>query len=179
MTNESGPGVLPAGVRTISLACHVHDRGTLTEIYRQDWWPHGPARQWNLVTSPARVLRGMHVHLSSAEYYVLIAGTALVGYRDVRPGSPTLGATSLVELGGGRPLALLAPPGLVHGVYSADPITLLVGTTGVRDPSAEAGCHWRDPNLGIPWPFETAVVSAQDEALGTLQDLLAFVPNYS
>jgi dTDP-4-dehydrorhamnose 3,5-epimerase len=82
-------GTLPSGVRTIDLTCLVHDRGSLTEIYRQDWWLHGPARQWNLVTSPAGVLRGIHVHLQSAEFYALVAGKALVGYRDVRPDSPT------------------------------------------------------------------------------------------
>jgi dTDP-4-dehydrorhamnose 3,5-epimerase-like enzyme len=73
----------------------------------------------------------------------------------------------------------VAPPGLAHGLYSIDPITLLVGTTGVRDNAAEVGCHWRDPSLGIPWPFETAIVSAQDDALGALQDVLTHVPSYS
>ncbi len=171
-------GTLPAGVSTFELTRHLHDRGSLTEIYRQEWFPFGAAVQWNLVTSPSGVLRGIHVHLRSAEYYAVVAGRALVGYRDLRPGSPTLGATALVEVGGSEPVALLAPRGLAHGVYSITPITLLVGTTCVRDPAAEAGCHWRDPDLGIPWPFQTAIVSAQDAALGRLNELLARVPSF-
>jgi dTDP-4-dehydrorhamnose 3,5-epimerase-like enzyme len=63
-------------------------------------------------------------------------------------------------------------------VYSVDPITLLVGTSDVRDAAAEAGCHWRDPELGIPWPFATAIVSAQDGGLGRLRDVLGSVPSY-
>jgi dTDP-4-dehydrorhamnose 3,5-epimerase len=171
-------GVLPTGVRAFDLGCLVHERGSLTEIYRQDWWPHGPARQWNLVTSARGVLRGIHIHLRDAEYYALVAGKALIGYRDVRPGSPTHGAVALVELAASRPVALAAPPGLAHGVYCLEPFTLLVGTTGERDQGAEAGCHWRDPDLEIPWPFETAIVSAQDDALGCLRDVLGSVPRY-
>ena len=171
-------GTLPEGVSSFELTRHVHDRGSLTEIYREGWFPFGAAVQWNLVTSPAGVLRGIHVHLRSAEYYALVAGRALVGYRDLRPGSPTLGAAALVEIGGSEPVALVAPCGLAHGVYSTTPITLLVGTTSVRDPAAEAGCHWRDPDLAIPWPFETAIVSAQDAELGRLRDLLALVPSF-
>jgi dTDP-4-dehydrorhamnose 3,5-epimerase len=171
-------GTIPAGVIGFPLVRHAHDRGTLMEIYRQDWWPHGAARQWNLVTSPAGVMRGIHVHLASDEIYALVDGCALVGYHDLRAGSPTHGASAVLEIGGAGPMGLVAPRGLAHGVYSAEPFTLLVGTTTTRDPAAETGCHWRDPDLRIPWPFDTAVVSAQDGALGRLRDLLAVVPPY-
>jgi dTDP-4-dehydrorhamnose 3,5-epimerase-like enzyme len=166
-------GTLPHGVRIHDLACLRHDRGSLTEIFRQDGWPHGPARQWNLVTSGPGVLRGIHVHTIAAEYYVLVSGRVLVGYQDIRPGSPTFGQSALVELGGPDPVAILAPPGLAHGVYGVEAFTLLVGTTTVWDPAGELGCHWKDPALEIPWPFETAVVSSQDAARGRFQDLLA------
>jgi dTDP-4-dehydrorhamnose 3,5-epimerase len=166
-------GTLPHGVRIHDLACLRHERGSLTELFRQDWWPHGPARQWNLVTSGAGVLRGIHVHTIAAEYYVLVSGRVLLGYQDIRPGSPTSGRSALVELGGPGPAAILAPPGLAHGVYGVEAFTLLVGTTTVWDPACELGCHWKDPELEIPWPFETAVVSSQDAARGRFQDLLA------
>ena len=166
-------GTLPHGVRIHDLACLQHDRGSLTEIFRQDWWPHGPARQWNLVTSGAGILRGIHVHTIAAECYVLVSGRVLVGYQDIRPGSPTFGRSALVELGGHGPVAIVAPAGLAHGVYGVEAFTLLVGTTTVWDPASERGCHWKDPGLEIPWPFETAVVSREDDARGSLQDLLA------
>jgi dTDP-4-dehydrorhamnose 3,5-epimerase len=166
-------GTLPHGVRIHDLSRLEHDRGSLTEIFRQDWWPHGPAKQWNLVTSKAGVLRGIHLHTHAAEYYVLASGRVLVGYQDIRPGSPTQGGSAIVELGGHGPVAIAAPPGLAHGVYGVEAFTLLVGTTTVWDPAAELGCHWKDPGLEIPWPFETAIVSSQDAARGGLQDLLA------
>ena len=171
-------GTLPVGVRVFDLQRASHDRGTLTEIYRQDWWPHGPARQWNLVTSPAGVLRGIHVHTKSAEYYALVGGAALVGYRDLRPGSPTEGRTAIVELQGPQPQAIVAPPWIAHGIYSLEPLTLLVGTSATWDPHSELGCSWQDPALQIAWPFEKAVVSSQDAARGPLRDLLHRVPPY-
>lgn len=169
-------GTLPAGVRVLDLAGHADDRGRLTELYRQEWWPHGPARQWNLVTSRPGVMRGVHVHTRAAEYYALLEGRAIVGYRDVRRGSPTLGQTAVVEILSGA--VIMAPPGLAHGVYAREAFTLLVGTTTVHDPAAELGCHWHDPDLGIPWPFATAVVSEQDASRGRLADLLPLVPGY-
>ena len=171
-------GTLPRGVRTFDLACLTHERGSLTEVYREGWWPHGPARQWNLVTSPAGVMRGIHVHTRGAEYYALVSGRALVGYRDIRPGSPTLGCTALVEIGGATPAAIVAPAGLAHGIYSLDDLTLLVGMTAPWDPASELGCHWKDPELAIPWPFEAAIVSSHDASLGRLRDLLDSVPSY-
>jgi dTDP-4-dehydrorhamnose 3,5-epimerase-like enzyme len=169
-------GTLPAGVRILDLAGHADGRGRLTELYRQDWWPLGPARQWNLVTSRCGVMRGVHVHTRAAEYYALLEGRAIVGYRDVRRGSPTLGQTAVVEILSGS--VIIAPPGLAHGVYARDAYTLLVGTTTVHDPAAELGCHWQDPDLRIPWPFAAAVVSRQDASRGRLADLLPLVPAY-
>ena len=171
-------GRLPAGVRIRDLPCLTHDRGSLTEIYRQDWWPHGAACQWNLVTSPAGVLRGIHVHTNGSEYYALVSGRALVGYQDIRPGSPTLGQAALIEVGGAGPVSIVAPPGLAHGVYGLEAFTLLVGTTAMWDPASELGCHWKDPGLEIPWPFETAVVSSHDASLGGLRGLLSSAPQY-
>ena len=103
---------------------------------------------------------------------------ALVGYQDLRPGSPTMGCTALVELRGPGPQAIVAPPWIAHGVYCLEPLTLLVGTDATWDRAAELGCHWRDPELQIPWPFETAVLSSQDASLGRLRDILGSVPRY-
>jgi dTDP-4-dehydrorhamnose 3,5-epimerase-like enzyme len=169
-------GTLPAGVKILDLTGHADDRGRLTELYRQEWWPHGPARQWNFVTSRPGVMRGVHVHTRAAEYYALLEGRVVVGYRDVRRGSPTHGRTALVDVRSGS--VIMAPPGLAHGVYAREAFTLLVGTTTVRDPAAELGCHWQDPDLEIPWPFATAAVSRQDASLGRLAELLALVPAY-
>ncbi len=171
-------GILPDGVRIFDLAGHGDVRGRLTEIYREDWWPYGAARQWNHVASRAGVMRGVHVHTRAAEYYVLLGGRVVVGYRDVRRGSPTRGRTALVELGAAGPGVIAAPPGLAHGVYAVEAFTLLVGTTTVRDDAAELGCHWKDPDLEIPWPFTTAIVSRRDASLGRLADVLPLAPPF-
>src|SRR5260221_10921145 len=171
-------GRLRAGVRIRGWACLTQDRGSLPGISRQDWWPQGAAGQGNLAPSPAGVLRGIHVHTNGSEYYALVSGRALVGYQDIRPGSPTLGQAALIEVGGAGPVSIVAPPGLAHGVYGLEAFTLLVGTTAMWDPASELGCHWKDPGLEIPWPFETAFVSSHDASLGGLRGLLSSAPQY-
>jgi dTDP-4-dehydrorhamnose 3,5-epimerase len=157
------------------------NRGSLAEAFRQEW-VHAPSLpvQWNVVTSGAGVLRGMHVHLGYHEYYVVLQGRLTIGYRDTRRGSPTLGATALVEVSGGDEglSAVAAPPGLVHGIYAHEATTLLTAMTRTWDLAQELGCHWRDPALGIPWPFESAIISDRDDALPPLADILHRVPAF-
>ena len=57
---------LPAGVVVRPLESHVDDRGTFTELYRQEWATGVSPIQWNAVRSDGGVLRGVHVHLPSS-----------------------------------------------------------------------------------------------------------------
>jgi dTDP-4-dehydrorhamnose 3,5-epimerase len=171
-------GQLAHGVRLHALPRFEDWRGSLAELFRAEWWPWPAPVQWNLVTSEAGVMRGVHVHVGYAEYYVLIRGRSLVGYQDVRSGSPTLGATAIVESRAEAPCAIMGPPGLAHAIYCSEASTLLVGTTATWDPATELGCHWRDPDLRIAWPFETARLSERDAALPPLSEILPRIPPF-
>jgi dTDP-4-dehydrorhamnose 3,5-epimerase len=172
-------GRLPHGVRLRPLAPHRDDRGTLTEVFRASW-PTGVApAQWNCVESAAAVMRGVHIHLGYDEYYVLLRGRTTIGYRDVRRGSPTEGAVALVEVAGTEPCAVIAPPGIAHGIYFHEPSLLLVGVTREWDLANELGCHWRDDALEIPWPVREARLSARDAALPPLREVIARVPAFA
>jgi dTDP-4-dehydrorhamnose 3,5-epimerase len=175
-------GILPAGVSARALPLLADFRGSLVEVFRQTWVAApNPPLQWNIVTSGPGVMRGMHVHLGYHEYYVVMQGRTTIGYRDTRPGSPTEHTTALVEVSAGEDAlaAVSAPPGIVHGIYTHEPTILLTAMTRYWDLAQELGCHWRDPALGIAWPFEAAQASERDEALPPLADIQHLVPPYS
>lgn len=170
--------VLADGMRLVPLPTFPDDRGRLTEVFRQSWDPGLRPMQWNLVRSEGGVMRGMHVHLCLTEWYVLVQGTLLVGWRDVRQGSPTQELVGVTTLDAQQPSALASPTGICHGLFAPGPAVLLIGTTAEWDPANELGCHWQDPELEIPWPTMQARVSARDEAQPSLASLRALVPPY-
>ncbi len=163
---------LPAGTRLIPLTLHADDRGGLVELFRREWDGGVEPVQWNFVSSRAGVLRGVHVHRWHEDYLVVPAGHAVVGLRDIRPGSPTNGLATFVELDGERPAALVIPTGVAHGFYFPVPSTFVYGVTKYFDPHDELGCHWADPDLGLTWPAVPTLVSPRDRALPPLRDLL-------
>ena len=46
-------------VKNIPLVAHPDSRGTLTELFRQEWFDGPCPLQWNMVQSEANVLRGV------------------------------------------------------------------------------------------------------------------------
>jgi dTDP-4-dehydrorhamnose 3,5-epimerase len=162
---------LPAGCELRELAPHEDDRGTFTEMFRDEWHTGVAPVQWNYVRSAANVLRGVHVHLQHADYLVLVDGRASVGLRDLRPGYDSRECT--VEMSGDRPLALSIPPGVAHGFYFHASSIHVYAVSHAWDPADELGCRWDDPDLGIPWPRATPALSERDEGLPSLHTLVA------
>ena len=80
---------LPQGVTLSVLKTHADPRGTLTEIFREDWAAGFSPRQWNVSHSHANVLRGLHLHLRHQDYLVLLQGRMSIALYDARPASPT------------------------------------------------------------------------------------------
>jgi dTDP-4-dehydrorhamnose 3,5-epimerase len=171
-------GRLADGIRVRPLLARPDDRGSLTEVFRQSWKGGGTPVQWNVVASEPRVLRGVHVHLGYDEAYVLLRGRLTVGYRDVRPGSPTEGAVALVEVRGAAPCVVFVPPGVAHGLLFHEPSLLLIGVTEYWDLKNELGCHWLDPDLAIPWPRKDVRLSSRDASLPPLRTVLPRVPRW-
>jgi len=172
------PGDLCEGQRLWPLTTFSDDRGSLTELFRYEWATGVAPVQWNCVVSEPGIMRGVHIHLGYWEYYVLLRGHTTIGFRDVRRGSPTEGRVGLVESSGDRLCALITPPGIAHGIYFHEPSVLLVGTTVSWSPRNELGCHWADPDLGIPWPVTDARVSERDDAWPRLHALATQLPSW-
>ncbi len=164
------PGVL-SGVERISLSPHRDERGTFTEVFRKSWDTDVIPAQWNVVSSRANVLRGVHAHRRHADYLLLISGRATVGVHDLRDDSPTNGQGVAIELTAERPEALVIPTGVAHGFYFHDPSIHVYAVSHEWDPADELGCSWNDPGLGIDWPCLDPLLSERDEMLGPLKEL--------
>lgn len=165
-------GSVPHDVRLSPLEPHRDDRGTFTELYREEWGTGVDPVQWNAVHTEAGVLRGVHVHPRHDDYLTVVRGRATVGLRDLREGSPSEGAAACVELCAERPTAISIPHGVAHGFYFHEPSTHIYAVSHYWDMADELGCRWDDPQLGMPWPQREARISPRDEALPPLESLL-------
>jgi dTDP-4-dehydrorhamnose 3,5-epimerase len=166
---------LPPGVRIRPLEPHHDRRGWLVEAFRESWEPGVEGAQVNITWSRARTLRGSHVHGNHTDQFVLASGHAAVGIRDVRKRSPTFGVTALVELSSESPSAMTVPPGVLHGLYFPVDSILVTVESRAYDPEEEVRCRWNDPELQIPWPFCSPILSDADLAAQSYRDMMAAI----
>jgi len=166
------PAVLPAGFQLRGLEGHSDPRGSFTEVFRESWWPGVAPVQWSVVRSASGTLRGLHVHVVHQDVYILADGSATLGLRDVRAGSPTEGVATTVRLTGAELQVAVIPHGVLHGVVFDEPSLLFVGVTAYYDPADDFACRWSDPALGIAWPSEPTLISERDAAAPSLSAVL-------
>jgi dTDP-4-dehydrorhamnose 3,5-epimerase len=168
----SVPSSLPDGVTLRPLVQHGDHRGSLSELFRQEWTTGIVPVQWTLSKSRPGVLRGIHVHAHHMDYLVVIDGHVTVGLRDLRPESPTADRAIAFSLRGDELTALTIPPGVAHGLLFHEAATYVLATDEAWTPSDDLGCHWADPALGIDWPMTPTLISERDTALPPLRKLL-------
>lgn len=170
---------LPHGVALHPFTVHADERGTLSEIFRDEWPTGVRPLQWNFVRSAPGVLRGVHLHVHHTDYLIVLEGCATIGLVDLRPGSPTERLATTVDLVGSEPRAIVIPPGVAHGFYFDVPSLHLYAVDHYWSPADELGCRYDDPGLGLRWPATPKLVSERDRALPPLDDLLRQVPRFA
>lgn len=153
---------LPSGFRLTRLERHLDSRGTFTELYRQSWDAGIRPVQWNVVSSRAGVVRGVHTHVRHDDYLSVVAGRVLVGFRDLRRGSPTFQMTGTFPLGPENSVAVTIPRGVAHGFLFLEPSVHVYAVSEYFDPSDEFHCRYDDSLLGIPWPTLASELSEKD-----------------
>jgi dTDP-4-dehydrorhamnose 3,5-epimerase len=163
------------GTRLRRLDVHEDARGSFTEFFSKSWDTGDSPAQWSVVTSSKGVLRGMHLHRRHDEGFLLLEGRASVGLRDVRPGSPTEGVSSLFEFSGDDLTYLTFPRGIVHGWFFHEPSIHLQSVSETYADYGDddnLGCHWSDPALEISWPGAPTLVASRADGFGSLAVLL-------
>jgi len=142
---------------------HGDDRGRFVETYRRQWFPLGREMvQANRSEKQAGAVVGLHYHLHQADYWYVLRGRARVVLHDLRQGSPTTGATEVLELDGDEDRGLFIPPGVAHGFASLTDVLLWYLVDGYYNPADELGLAWDDPDVGADWGVTSPVLSARD-----------------
>ncbi len=156
------------GVYVVTPVVHADERGSFAETYRRAWIPEGREMgQANWAVRRSGAVVGLHFHLRQADYWYVTSGHCRVVLHDLRTGSPTDGATQVLDLGevAGAPnnhLGVYIPPGVAHGFSSLSDLTLAYLVDRYYDPADELGVAWDDPAIGADWGLADPILSDRD-----------------
>ncbi len=160
-------------VRIVSLQNFGDDRGRFAETFRKAWFPQ---QSWDIVQtnrseSVAGVVRGLHYHFHQVDYWMVASGKIRAALYDLRPDSPTQGVSQTVEMGGEHQIGLYIPIGVAHGFVSLTDVVLTYLVDNYYDGTDEHGVAWDDPDIAMPWDFESPVISPRDANNPLLKDI--------
>ena len=134
----------------------LKNNGHLTEIYRQDWAMDDlPVGQIFQVSLNPNGISAWHAHEITTDRIFVNTGSIKVVLYDAREDSPTYGMLNEFRCGALRPMLIIVPPKVWHGVqnYTSEPASLL----NIVDKAYQYDDpdHWRIPmdSPEIPYKF--------------------------
>jgi dTDP-4-dehydrorhamnose 3,5-epimerase len=143
---------------------HGDQRGRFVETYRRSWFPLGREMvQGNRSEKQAGAVVGLHYHLHQADYWYVLRGRARVVLHDLRAGSPTDGATEVIDLDGDIDQGIFIPPGVAHGFASITDLLLTYMVDSYYNEADELGLAWDDPDVGADWGVGDPILSDRDK----------------
>ena len=176
---RSTAGTEIEGVAVIDLELRADDRGFFARSFSADEFRDAGlepiVEQCNVSFNHVKgTLRGMHFQVPphpEAKLVRCTRGAVLDVIVDVRLGSPTLLQHVAVELTAENRRALYVPPYFAHGYLTLEDATeVTYQVSGRYAPQAERGLRHDDPQLGIDWPMDVAVISDKDAAWPLLSE---------
>ena len=130
---------------------HGDQRGRFVETYRRSWFPVGREMvQGNRSEKQAGALVGLHYHLHQADYWYAAAGPGAGGAARPARGSPTDGATEVIDLDGDVDQGIFIPPGVAHGFAALTDVLLCTWSTLLR-PGGRARPGLGRSGVGADW----------------------------
>jgi dTDP-4-dehydrorhamnose 3,5-epimerase len=162
------------GVLVLEPKVFGDERGFFLESFNQKAFDDAVGRHVDFVQdnhsrSARGVLRGLHLQMpphQQGKLVRVVQGSVFDVAVDVRPGSPTYGRWTGVELSAENHRQLWIAPGLAHGFLVTSPYAdFLYKTTSYYAPAAERSVRWNDPDVAIAWPAIGVpyVLSAKDK----------------
>ena len=133
-----------------------------------------PFVQDNHSRSSKAVLRGLHYQKAKPQGKLVrvVRGEVYDVAVDIRQDSPTIGQWEGVILSEVNKRQFWVPPGFAHGfVVLSATADFEYKCTDYYDPSDEGSVLWNDPDLDIPWPIATPILSNKDASADRLVDL--------
>jgi dTDP-4-dehydrorhamnose 3,5-epimerase len=158
-----------AGVFVVEPVVFGDERGFFVETYRREWFPLGREMvQGNRGDRQAGAVVGLHYHLHQADYWYVPEGRARVVLHDLRKGSPTDGATLMLDLGrepdgSHKHRGVFIPPGVAHGFGAVTAMTITYLVDNYYNPADELGVAWDDPEVAADWGVESPILSNRDQ----------------
>jgi dTDP-4-dehydrorhamnose 3,5-epimerase len=172
------------GTLLIEPALRGDPRGFFLESYRANVWAeHGVGEvfvQDNHSRSRHGVLRGMHFAIGDGQAKLVrcARGTILDVVVDLRRESPTYGEWEAHELDDERARQLYIPVGFAHGFcVLSDAADVTYKCSSYYDLAVERAFYYDDPDVGIAWPQDMALlVSQRDMEAPMLREIAGELP---
>lgn len=130
--------------------------------------------QDNYSQSSKGVLRGLHFQKKKPQGKLVsvLNGKVFDVAVDLRIDSPTFGEYESVILTGENKKQFYIPPGFAHGFcVLSQKADFQYKCTDYYNPSDESGLLWNDPELQIPWPINSPILSEKDKLLPNLKEI--------
>lgn len=179
------PTELP-GVVLVEPDVYRDGRGFFYEAWNEQRYREGgvDARfvQDNFSRSAGGALRGLHAQLDPAQGKLVRVASGRVWdvAVDIRVGSPTFGRHAAAELSDDNFRQLWIPPGFAHGFcVLSEAADFEYKVTAPYRREGEIAVSWNDPELAVPWPLETPVLSERDASAPPLAALRDRLPRYA
>ena len=122
------------------------------------------------------VIRGLHLQNpphAQAKLVWVLTGRVYDVIVDLQKGSPTYLKWEPFELSAEEPRLLFVPRGFAHGFCTLEQNTrVFYKVDAPYAPRAESGLRWDDPDLAIPWPTKSPIVSDKDKKLPLLKEFV-------
>ena len=174
-----------AGLTLVEPDIHRDGRGFLLECYQQQKYHEAGLDavfvQDNHSKSGPNTLRGLHmqIELPQVKLVRVLRGRIWDVAVDVRRGSPTFGQHVAAELSAESQLQFYIPVGLLHGfLVLSEEAEVEYKCSGFYDSASELSVRWNDPDLAIPWPEESPVLSKKDSGAPSLSDVMERLPRW-
>ena len=182
LLNEPIPGVLELRSRVLE-----DPRGSFSETFnRRTMAGFGVDLEFcqdnESFSSSSGTVRGLHLQVephAQGKLVRVLHGAIFDVAVDIRPGSPTFGQHTSVELKAGDNRALWIPAGFAHGFCTlADETMGSYKATDFFAPDCERSIRFDDPDLGIDWPVDSAdaVLSDKDATARSFAEFLQELP---
>lgn len=122
--------------------------------------------QDNQSKSAAGVLRGLHYQappFAQGKLVRVVRGAVLDVALDIRTDSPSYGKYVSAELNDRNHHMMWVPEGMAHGFLSLEEETIFsYKCSSYYHKASEGSVLWNDPDLGIDWGVDDAIVSEKD-----------------
>ncbi len=157
---------------------YCDDRGFFLETFQAERYATVgitlPFVQDNHSRTSKGVLRGLHFQKTKPQGKLVrvVRGEVYDVAVDIRLGSPTYGRWEAVVLSEDNKKQFWVPPGFAHGfMVISDFADFEYKCTDYYDPTDEGSLLWNDPDLNIPWPIKSPLLSEKDALAPLLANL--------